>query len=158
MKEPPGDPNPPLIGDAAALLRNAANHFNKREFRAAATISLRLVESNPDLGEAWHILGRIGVETSDFTSAVASLARAASLEPQNVAIRFSLAQTLDKAGQPDHALAAWRSWRLMTTSLRCELQQHCIKRARLNPPSPITKRRWPCLPTMSIAEMPSPAP
>jgi Flp pilus assembly protein TadD len=105
-----GNPDSPLIGDAASLLREAAAHFNKQEFRAAATICLKLVDSHPDLGEAWHILGRIGVETSDFTNAVASLARAASLEPENIAIRFSLAQTLDKAAQPERALAAWRAY------------------------------------------------
>ncbi|MBT5665735.1 MAG: tetratricopeptide repeat protein [Rhodospirillaceae bacterium] len=108
---PPDDGEPYVVGDTATLLQQAADHYNNHAYRATATICLRLIEANPDLGEAWYFLGRVAIETGDFKTAVEYLVRAVSLEPKNNAARGSLAYALESRGQIEQAITAWRTYR-----------------------------------------------
>lgn len=108
---PPDNGGPYIVGDAATLLQQAADHYNNHAYKATATICQRLIEANPDLGEAWHFLGRVAIETGDFKTAVENLVRAVSLDPENIAARGSLAHALELRGQIEQAITAWRTYR-----------------------------------------------
>jgi tetratricopeptide (TPR) repeat protein len=108
MTNPPGENETVIVGAPAALLRQAADHFNNQSYKAAAAISKHLVEAEPDIAEAWYILGLVAIETRDFANAAVNIARAVSLEPENIAMRQSLAQALELNGQAEQAILAWR--------------------------------------------------
>lgn len=99
-----------LVVNPAALLQQAADHYNNHAYKASATICLQLIDANPDIGEAWRILGCVAIKTGDFKTAVGNLVRAVSLEPGNVAARGSLALALELRGQIDQAITAWRTY------------------------------------------------
>jgi tetratricopeptide (TPR) repeat protein len=88
--------------DAALALYRAGDHV------AASAMLERVVEHEPDRGEAWHLLGVIRSQAPDQEGAFAALQRAVALRPEDAEILGNLARLQIKRKQYGEAASLLR--------------------------------------------------
>jgi len=101
---------PRFKASAAALFKKGITYFEQDDFEMAANIFNRLAREYPKskyVGEAWLMLGRAELQTSQYSSAISDFKRA-SQGPSNLAGRASyyLGLAYGRRGYFDSAIAA----------------------------------------------------
>ena len=108
----PASPSP--VNPAAALqaglqLRAAAEQMNAGRFAQAHAILAPLVQAQPRLPEARHLLGRTLERLGDFTAAAEQFRAAAGLDRRNQAYATALGEVLARTGDARGAEKALRT-------------------------------------------------
>ncbi len=96
-----------LVGSLSEVLKQAAHHFNHKEYAAAAAICHEVIAQDGSNSEALHILGHIALQIRDLDTAVGYFVRAVRLSPTDPRFNRSFAQALETSARSDQAIHAW---------------------------------------------------
>jgi protein O-GlcNAc transferase len=94
--------------EASANLHQAHALHTSRRFDAAAEAYRRALAADPASLDAWYGLGCARLASADYAEAADALRRAASLSPDALGARCSLAEALFQLGQIDAAFAEYQ--------------------------------------------------
>jgi predicted O-linked N-acetylglucosamine transferase (SPINDLY family) len=99
----------PQTSSAQAELEAALAHQQAGRLSAAATIYTRLLERDPTLVDALHLLGLVCQRLGRLDEAARLIARAVALKPEIAELHNSLGTVLQSQGKLDEAAAAFEA-------------------------------------------------
>lgn len=93
---------------AKRALQSAVAHHQAGRLVEAEAIYRRIVEVQPRLADAWHMLGVLAYQTGHSVTATDLISEAIALDPGKAAAHVNLGLALASCGQQDRAVAAYR--------------------------------------------------
>ena len=93
-----------LPQESATLMNRAVAAHEQGDTARAEAGYRELVRLHPEFGDAWHLLGLLHHQRGDARSALESLQRAQTLDPDNVEFLLNFARVLHEQGNLAHAL------------------------------------------------------